>query len=291
MQQLSAKHPTHDARIPSLVDLGPDLLILGAARRWFSLALPFAFVAGYFYLAFNGYWPLAVLCAAAYTFCSYGSTSHDLLHGTLGLPHWLNHMLLSLVELLGVRSGHAYRAAHLHHHARFPHDDDIEATAAHGTFWGALASGPWHQPKVWFWAVRHSRHDRVWIWGEGIACVILVAGSVAAYYTTSVPLIYALLVTAASWTFPLFTAYLPHDPNGETELFQARRFRGKVLNVLFLRHLYHLEHHLYPHVPHHHWRKLAERLDPYFDSAGVESEYLLLPHPKFKRTQRRQECN
>ena len=33
--------------------------------------------------------------------------------------------------------------------------------------------------------------------------------------------------------------------------------------------LYHLEHHLYPAVPHHHWPALARRLDPYFDAAGI----------------------
>lgn len=30
-------------------------------------------------------------------------------------------------------------------------------------------------------------------------------------------------------------------------------------------HLYHLEHHLYPQVPHHDWPALARRLDPFFE--------------------------
>jgi beta-carotene hydroxylase len=33
--------------------------------------------------------------------------------------------------------------------------------------------------------------------------------------------------------------------------------------------LYHLEHHLYPAVPHHHWPELARRLDPYLDAADI----------------------
>jgi fatty acid desaturase len=37
-----------------------------------------------------------------------------------------------------------------------------------------------------------------------------------------------------------------------------------------LEHLYHLEHHLYPKVPHHNWPALGRRLDPYFQAAGVE---------------------
>ena len=44
-----------------------------------------------------------------------------------------------------------------------------------------------------------------------------------------------------------------------------------VASLVAMQHLYHLEHHLYPMVPHHNWPKLARRLDPYFKSAGVEA--------------------
>lgn len=264
--------PSHhtEGNLPSLASLGQDLLHLGRLRKWCSIVLPFACVACYFWFADYRIWPVAVLFTAAYTFYSYGSTSHDLVHGNLGLPRWLNHTLLSLVELIGLRSGHAYRAAHLHHHARFPHNDDVEATAAHGSLLKALASGPLHQPNIWWWAIRHAKHDRIWIVIEGILCVMLVIGSVAACLITPIPLIYVVLVVLGSWTFPLITAYLPHNPHGAGPLFQTRRFRGNVASVLFLQHLYHLEHHLYPAVPHHHWHQLAIRLDPYLDEAGVK---------------------
>lgn len=52
-------------------------------------------------------------------------------------------------------------------------------------------------------------------------------------------------------------------------LSQTRLFRGRVASLIAMEHLYHLEHHLYPAVPHHNWRKLADRLDPYFKAAGV----------------------
>jgi beta-carotene hydroxylase len=72
-----------------------------------------------------------------------------------------------------------------------------------------------------------------------------------------------------AWVIPLVTSYIPHIRDGEDELHRTRRFRGKVASVLALEHLYHLEHHLYPMVPHHHWPALARRLDPYLDAAGV----------------------
>ena len=39
--------------------------------------------------------------------------------------------------------------------------------------------------------------------------------------------------------------------------------------MLALGHLYHLEHHLYPAVPHQNWPELARRLDPHLRRAGV----------------------
>ncbi len=269
LNQSSTPSPHTKHLLPPLIILGSDLLHLSFARKCCSIALPFACVAGYVWFASLPIWPLAVLCTAAYTFYSYGSTSHDLVHGNLALPRWLNHILLSLVELLGLRSGHAYRAAHLHHHARFPHDDDIEAAAAHGSLLSALASGPLHQPKVWCWAIRHAHHDRPWIIFEGLACTVILIGSIAVSPLTPVPAVYVILVILGSWTFPLITAYIPHNSLGKNQLEQTRRFRGKVTSILFLQHFYHLEHHLYPAVPHQHWHTLAKRLDPYLDEAGV----------------------
>src|SRR5438128_6341405 len=99
--------------LPKLAELGPDLAHVRNWRRWTTLALPFAFVAAYGVFAWLSCWPVAVLAVAGYTFVSYGSTSHDLVHSNLGLPPRLNRFLLSLMELLGLRSGSAYRLAHL----------------------------------------------------------------------------------------------------------------------------------------------------------------------------------
>ena len=80
---------------------------------------------------------------------------------------------------------------------------------------------------------------------------------------------------AGSWVYPFITAYLVHDADGSGELMQTRLFRGRVLSLLALEHLYHLEHHLYPQVPHHNWPRLARRLDPYFEGLGIEPVKLL----------------
>jgi beta-carotene hydroxylase len=98
----------------------------------------------------------------------------------------------------------------------------------------------------------------------------LLVSAAALVVVTPIFLVYAALMVAGSWIIPLVTSYLPHDPHGKNELSQTRAFRGRLASILSLDHLYHLEHHLYPSVPHHNWPKLARRLDPYLAKAGVK---------------------
>lgn len=120
------------------------------------------------------------------------------------------------------------------------------------------------------------------VWIASLVCTMLltfltygsIAGlllaSLAAIPWTVAPVSYATLMILGSWLFPLITSFLPHDPNGTTALTQTRLFRGRILSILALEHLYHLEHHLYPQVPHHNWSELGRRLDPYFARAGLQ---------------------
>ena len=80
---------------------------------------------------------------------------------------------------------------------------------------------------------------------------------------------YAILAIGGSWFFPLITVTIPHDSKGDSELTKTWFFRSLLSRWIAFDHLYHLEHHLYPAVPHQHWRKLAVRLDPYFRAKGI----------------------
>lgn len=262
--------------MPTLGQLGHDLLSIPAWRKTLTLSLPLPFVwcGGYFCCALNGWWVLAVLALVALSFVTYGSISHDLVHRNLRLPRTVNDLFLCVIELLALRSGHAYQAAHLHHHARFPDADDIEAAACRRSFFFALAEGVWFQPRVWIWAIRSAKHARAWIWGEGIACLGLIGSATALLPVTIIPFAYVALMVVGAWVIPLVTSYVPHDPQGDSELTRTRLFRGTILSLLALEHLYHLEHHLYPAVPHHNWPKLARRLDPHFRAAGLSAHTL-----------------
>lgn len=256
--------------LPTLAELGFDLLRITGFQRFMSLSLPFTCVAVYFICAWFRLWPLAVLSVMYLSFITYGSISHDLVHRTLGLPRRWNEIFLALIELLAFRSGHAYRLVHLHHHARFPHDDDIEGAAARMSFARTLVEGVIFQPRLMYWALtHHARNHRV------VVVEIALAWSLFGLCFVVIPLtpifaVYATLMVMGAWVIPLVTSYVPHNPQGRTAIFQTRLFRGRVASIIALEHLYHLEHHLYPKVPHHNWAKLAQRLDPYFHSAGVE---------------------
>src|SRR3954452_3671825 len=252
---------------PTIDDLGRDLLRVSAARKALSLASPFLIAALFVIFAARGWWIPAVACTMVLSFITYGSISHDLVHRTLDLPPWLNEPLLALIELLTFRSGHAYRWTHLHHHARFPAADDIEGAAAAMPWWRALLDGVTLQPRLWAAALRHRGAHRPWAVIE--AATIIVMLMVA---TKNLALgVYALLVIAGSWIFPFVTSYLVHDPHGSDELSRTRLFRGRMLSLVAFEHLYHLEHHLFPQVPHQRWPELARRLDPFFESHGVRA--------------------
>lgn len=260
--------------MPLLAELGPDLLRITRFQRVWSLVLPFACVGLYVLLATHGIWSLAVVTLMHLSFITYGSISHDLVHRTLGVSRRWNEVFLTVIELLAFRSGHAYRLAHLHHHARFPHDDDIEGAASKMSLPRALLEGVIFQPRIMIWAL--GRRSRTWrvIAIEVVLVVCLLTVCLATVRVTPVFTIYAILMIMGSWIIPLVTSYIPHDPRGVTALHQTRLFRGRVLSIVAMEHLYHLEHHLYPKVPHHNWSELARRLDPYFRSEGIEPTVL-----------------
>jgi beta-carotene hydroxylase len=257
--------------LPNLDELGRDLLDISPVRKVFLLALPFLLAGSYFWLASQQWWFAAVFASVLLSFFTYGSVSHDLVHGSFKLPKRTNAFFLSAIELLALRSGHAYRLAHLHHHKRYPNPDDVEGAASRMSFGRALIEGIIFQPKIWLWAYRNAPRKavRAVLIGELLVSLAFVGAAAALLHYTFVPFLYAVLMGMGSWLIPLITAYIPHAPEKEGEVTQTRLFRGTVLSLIALEHLYHLEHHLYPAVPHSNWPALAKRLDPYFKKMGL----------------------
>lgn len=255
--------------LPTLVELGDDLLTTTPAQRLATLARPFLCCAGYWVFAALGWWPLAILSVMA-LFITIVASAHDLVHQALGLPRRWNDVLLSLVGMLVLESGHAYKISHLQHHRRFPDDDDPEGDPARMSFWRAVLEGPLFLFRLWGWAWKHAPEARGWLAVE--AGVFLAACLAGVMFWQRFPalLVYVALVVAGSWVYPVSTVHLPHNVRGQNALFQTYTLRGQLIPALFLELTYHLEHHLYPGVPSHHYAELAHRLEPYLQRAGVE---------------------
>lgn len=256
--------------IPELQKIAGDLLHVSKLRTVLILLSPIVALALYFFLAHGYGWPAALMALAAFQFFSYGSTCHELVHGNLPIPTWTERFFLSLIELLALRSGTAYRISHLFHHSRFPDSEDVEGSPAQGSFWQALLSGPFYQIRIWLFAWRISPRERLALFVEAGMVLGLWTLGISLWESFPQLLIYEVLVTTSSWLFPLFLVYLQHDAHGTSPLRQTRLYRNKWLAILTFQHLYHLEHHLYPRVPHPHWPQLARRLDPYFAQAGLK---------------------
>jgi len=257
--------------IPKLAELGFDLLELTMYQRIRTICLPFICFFSYWFFAWYGFWIIAFLSLVVMSFVTYGSTSHDLVHNNLGLKRSTNELLLSVIEAISLRSGHAYQVVHLNHHARFPLDDDIEAEAAQMSFFRAILEGFVFQFRIYIWALQNPRGRLSWIIVEGIVVSLIILGAIFVIPFTVIPIVYVGLMIAGSWIIPLITSYVPHDPQAIDAAHQTRLFRGTMLRLIAFDHLYHLEHHLYPNVPHQNWSRLAQRLDPWFDRIGLKS--------------------
>jgi beta-carotene hydroxylase len=257
---------------PSVRELGSDLLTLSRFQLLTTILVPFIFFALYFVFAINDYWIAAILCTMGLSFTSYGSTSHDLVHENLKINKRLNSALLILLELACIRSGHAYKVSHLYHHKRFPHEDDVEGAASRMGLIRTLLEGIIFQFKIYFWAVTHYKNSSFYklIIAEGMVILLILSFCIYSLTFTYVFFVYMCLMIAGSWVIPLVTSYAVHTPEGPHELKQTRLFRGTFFSVVAFDHLYHLEHHLYPMVPHKNWPKLASRLDEYFKREGIE---------------------
>lgn len=258
--------------LPTLDELGRDLLVTTPRQRWVALLRPFIGLIAYGIAAYFDLWwitPIIVFLI----FVAVVTVTHDVVHGTIGLTKRQTEWALFLMGAVLMESGHAYRTTHHQHHAHFPQDDDPEGYPAKLNLLGAMLYGPVFLVRLWWWAFqrhRGRRNQRVWLLIEAALPLSVVVAGILLWDSTPYVLLYAVLAIVGSWVYPLLTVYLPHKDFGDTPLTQTHTLRGRVIPAIFLELTYHLEHHLYPQVPSHHLAELARRLDPFFQQAGVK---------------------
>ena len=255
--------------LPTIHDLGTDLLVTTPRQRRLALARPYVGVGLFVVVAWLSWWwftPLVVFGI----FVAVVTATHDVVHRTLGLNERQTDIWLFLMGLVLLESGHAYRLTHRQHHRLFPSPEDPEGYPANLSFVGAVLYGPVFLVRLWCWSfARADSRTRRWLMLEASVPFGAVLGGIAVWSVTPYVLGYAVMAIVGSWVYPLLTVYLPHHDYGDEPLTQTRTLRGRLIPAVFLELTYHLEHHLYPQVPSHRLPELARRLDPYLAAAGV----------------------
>lgn len=257
---------------PPLASLGRDLLDTSPRQRSLALARPVLGVGAFAVVGYFRLWWLAPVIVFS-IFVSVVTVTHDVVHNTLDMSRGASELALFALGVALLESGHAYRITHTQHHRVFPGPDDPEGDPARLSLPGAILHGPLFLPRLWWWAAcrtRGRRTEQLWLLAEANFAISFIAVAVLLRPLTPIPLLYAGLVIAGSWTYPLLTVHLPHRHYGETALTQTHTVRGRIIPAIFLELTYHLEHHLFPQVPSHNLPELARRLDPFLCEAGIE---------------------
>jgi beta-carotene hydroxylase len=165
-----------------------------------------------------------------------------------------------------LRSGTTFKVVHLNHHNKYPDfKNDPEGRASYHSLWYSILIGPVFQLKLLFWSLQNSKKsERNLILLETVLIIMYL--SLGVFFRQSFPdlLRFQILAYLGSWIIPLITSYLVHRPTEANKLTQTVLYRGIFFRFFAFDHLYHLEHHLYPGVPHQRWPELAKILNPYF---------------------------
>ena len=264
----------HTSKLPYAIEVKNLLNPLSHWEKISIVAIPLLTIVTYFILASKQLWVLAFLSLCYLSFASYGSCCHDLVHANFGFSRTTCNRWLSLIEFFLMRSGTTYRLTHLIHHQHYPDfDKDPEGRASYYSLFRAFLEGPIFHPKLVWWSLKHANQsDRT--------AVLLEVFCVALFWFLGISLIkifpqliiYQILVMMGSWVIPFITSYLVHNPHETLEINQTKLFRGWFFRIIALDHLYHLEHHLYPQVPHCRWKELAKILNPYFENASLKAK-------------------
>jgi len=252
----------HAASVPSINELGDDLLATSWRQLTIALLRPAGAIGCYVWAAFHGHWIVAVLLVPV-VFVSDVVVVHDLMHSSLGLSRRMNSLLLGGLALLMLDSGHCLAATHQAHHRLYPSTRDPEAFLAGWPLWRVLAAGPTYRYRLWNWAWRHhpDRH-RTMVAEIAVQSAIVATAIAAALTGHLVPLcVYVAVATIGSWLFPVVSVTAVHNPHGATELQQSKTLHGRLIPRILLGMGHHLEHHLWPTVPAHHLAETSRRAE------------------------------
>jgi fatty acid desaturase len=203
---------------------------------------------------------LAAAASAALFFAAF-AWMHDLAHGALRLPRWINEIALSLAGALMLMSGHALRLMHLRHHARPLAKDDVEGAPARLSLAQAIASAPRAALSLRISAFHAARaRGRAWQAAE----ISLNAAAFALLIASGSPslIAWASVAAALQLSMSVWAAHIPH--NAPEWLLDAARALAFSRSPVAMSLAFHELHHRCPNLPCSHLARLSRlpRLSP-----------------------------
>lgn len=255
--------------LPPLSELGTDLLGTSPLARTIVIGRPFALVALYFAFFEIGWWPVAI-CLTPYIYLTVGAAVHDLIHKSLGVPDRFHGIVLSVVGVLALESGHTLRETHQVHHRKLHTSVDPEGYVDEFSALRTLGEGPLYKHYLACWVVKNRPNSRRWVVAEALLVQAAILSALIFGWRYPAFGIYIALIVFGSWLFPFVGVKLVHRDPGDNVLGGTVTLRGRFVSWIGCGLTFHLEHHLYPRVPGHKLRHLAPRLDERFAELGVE---------------------
>jgi fatty acid desaturase len=236
-----------------------DLATLSPAAAARELLLPLPWLALSLALANAELYPAAL--AMSFVFFLTGlRVVHGAYHYALGLPRRSTEWVMVAFSILMLGSMHAIQWNHLQHHRHCLAADDIEAMGARRSAFGAILLGPLFPLRLHSAALARAPWPmRRWIMGELAANAVWLALLAMAFPNGA--LCYHVLAMALGQCLTAFFAVWTVHHGCTEHGALARTIRSPLRNALSFNMFFHLEHHLFPHVPTAHLPLLARRLD------------------------------
>ena len=235
-----------------------DLVPLNGWERTRELLRPVPWLAVALAAAHQG-WVLLALALSFLFFLAGLRLVHDVFHHNLGFVRVANHLVLLSLSAVMLGSMHAIRLTHLHHHRHCLDDDDVEASSARVSAWRALAQGPAFPVRLHLAAGRLARPSQRWWIAAELALTALVAGLAFGVGDLPVARYHVLSMAAGQCLTAFFAVWTVHHDCPERPF--ARTLRNRLKSAVAMDMFFHVEHHLYPHVPTCRLVRLAQRLD------------------------------
>ncbi|MEM7720529.1 MAG: fatty acid desaturase [Pseudomonadota bacterium] len=221
-----------------------------------EILLPLPWLMGSFALFATSLWPLGFPASFMFFLCAL-RLNHEAIHGNLGLPRWVDRLVMHGLSFLMGASNNAVAYGHMQHHKHAMGPADFEGRCGHMTFSEVLLYGPRFPVDVNREAWKGSNfagRKRIAIdWVLNIAMIGL------AIWTWGFLLFHIVAMAIAQCLTALFAVWITHQGTSDTGI-AARSQRGILARAAYLM-FYHREHHLYPRVPVRRLPVLAERLD------------------------------